>query len=373
MINPAFTVSDFVAVFNQTIDYVYPSVTIVGELANYRVSKGKWVYFDLKDDTATVRFFGSIYILPGPLEDGMMVQVVGSPKLHQTFGFSITVKSIVPVGEGSIKKATALLQAKLTKEGLFDEARKRSLPYPPTRIGLIASAESAAYKDFIKVLAARWGGIEILHVDTQVQGEAAPKQIVDAIGTLNNMDAVDIIVVTRGGGSSDDLQAFSNELVVRAVATSRTPTLIAIGHETDLSLAELASDKRASTPSNAAELIVPDREATILQLETELKNSYNHIINQIYSKKEAIHKQKLNLDHSLFKILSDQLHYVQTVKQILIGYDPRQVLKRGYAVVRHGSSHVTSVNQLKPEDKLSIRLIDGIIHTRVTSLEREAK
>src|SRR6266540_4574397 len=185
MQEPAFTVSEFVAVLNQTLEYAYPNTVISGEIANFRVSKNRWVYFDLKDEQASVRFFGTIYQLPGPLEDGMVVAVRGVPRLHQQYGFSITVQSIQPVGEGSIKKAAALLEAKLAAEGLFDEERKRALPYPPRRIGLITSGESAAYRDFIKIINARWGGVEIVLLDVQVQGEAAPGQVVRAIEYCN--------------------------------------------------------------------------------------------------------------------------------------------------------------------------------------------
>ena len=166
------TVSDFVAVFNQTIEFAYPNVVLRGELANLRVSKNRWVYFDLKDDLASVKCFGTVYQLPGPLEDGMLLEVRAVPRLHPQFGFSLTVQNITPVGEGSIKRAATLLQAKLAKEGLFDENRKRRLPYPPARVGLITSVGSAAYADFIKILDARWGGIELLMADVQVQGEA---------------------------------------------------------------------------------------------------------------------------------------------------------------------------------------------------------
>src|SRR4051812_49173825 len=165
----AFSVSEFVAILNQTLEFAYPGVTVTGEIANFRVSKNRWVYFDLKDDNATVKFFGTVYQLPGPLEDGMMLAVRGTPKLHNLYGFSVNIMSMRPVGQGSIKKAAALLQAKLQAEGLFDPLRKRALPYPPTKVGLITSGESAAYRDFVKVLAARWGGIEITLIDVQVQ------------------------------------------------------------------------------------------------------------------------------------------------------------------------------------------------------------
>jgi exodeoxyribonuclease VII large subunit len=133
---PTFTPSDFVASLNQTFEYAYPQVVVEGEIANFKVSKGKWVYFDLKDDEASVKFFGSVYSLPGPLEDGLVVKVTGSPRLSQLYGFSVNFRAIQAVGEGSLKRAADLLRAKLDREGLFDPARKRTIVYPAQRIGL---------------------------------------------------------------------------------------------------------------------------------------------------------------------------------------------------------------------------------------------
>lgn len=161
-------VSDAIALFNQTLDFAYPSITIVGELANFRVSRNKWVYFDLKDEYSMLRFFGTVFALPGPLEDGMKVAVRGRPHIHEQYGFSVQVMHIQPVGEGTIKKAAHLLAAKLEAEGLFDPARKRQVPYPPRTIGLITSLQSAAYADFIKVTGVRYGGLEIQAYDAQV-------------------------------------------------------------------------------------------------------------------------------------------------------------------------------------------------------------
>jgi exodeoxyribonuclease VII large subunit len=258
--DPVFSVSDAIAVINQTFDSVYPTMTVVGELANFNISKNRWVYADLKDDSAKMRLFGTIFQLPGPLEDGMQLEIVGEPRLHPQFGFSLNIRSIRPVGEGSIKKAANLLQEKLEKEGLFSEIRKRPVPYAPIRVGLIASEESAAYFDFIKILNARWQGVEVELYNSVVQGDSAVESLVSAISFFNQeSEPVEVLVMIRGGGSADDLSAFSSEQVVRAVASSRIPTAVAIGHEVDISLAELAADLRASTPSNAAELLFPDK------------------------------------------------------------------------------------------------------------------
>ncbi|MGH7193321.1 MAG: exodeoxyribonuclease VII large subunit, partial [Candidatus Saccharimonadales bacterium] len=277
-------VSDFVALINQTLEFAYTNVTITGELANLRVSKNRWLYFDLKDEGASVRFFGTVYNLPGPLEDGMLLKVRGQPRLHPSYGFSVNVMNISPAGEGTIRRAAQLLQAKLAKEGLFDESRKRPLPYPPSRIGLITSKQSAAYADFVKILDARWHGLGVEVIDVQVQGEAAPPQLAAALEQFNALAVPpEVIVLIRGGGSAEDLAAFSTEQVARAVAASRVPTLAAIGHETDLSLAELAADVRASTPSNAAELLVPDRR----QVAAALKDDVAHLDRLVGSRLEV--------------------------------------------------------------------------------------
>ncbi len=368
--DPKFTVSEFVAVFNQTLEYAYPSVTIIGELSNFRVSKNKWIYFDLKDESSSVKFFGTIYTLPGPLEDGMVVQVSGQPRLHNLYGFSVTASIITPVGEGSIRKAAALLEAKLKAEGLFDIERKRRLPYPPEKIGLITSGESAAYADFIKILKSRWSGLEIHHVDTHVQGELAPAQIATAIEKLNTGEKIDVLVITRGGGSADDLAAFNNEQLVRAVAGSRVPTLVAIGHEIDISLAELAADQRASTPSNAAELLVPDKSAVASALKSDLAYIEQKLRQQISESLNTAQQDVKGILNIISQLINEKLSLLEQDKQTLHGYDPRRILKRGYALIRQGSQSVTSVESVKIKDSLNLRLIDGSIDAQVVGVNK---
>jgi exodeoxyribonuclease VII large subunit len=367
-----FTVSEFVAVLNQTLEYAYPHVTVTGELANFRISKNKWVYFDLKDETATVRFFGTVYQLPGPLEDGMLLNVSGMPRLHPLYGFSVNVVSMRPTGEGSIKKAAALLETKLAAEGLFDEDRKRPLIYPPTHIGLITSGESAAYRDFIKVLSARWGGLQISFIDVQVQGEVSPAQIVQAIDQFNQLgEPPEVLVITRGGGSAEDLQAFSTEQVTRAVAASRIPTMVAIGHEVDLSLAELAADKRASTPSNAAELLVPDRRAIIAGLsayEDQLSRDVWQVI------KDATAELRLatrTLHDTAGQVAQAAREQLELKKRLLQAYDPEAALQRGYALVRASGSLVRSGKQLKLADELQIGLSDARVTAEVKKISMD--
>lgn len=363
-------VADFVAYVNQTLEYAYSYVTIQGEISNYRVSKGKWVYFDLKDDEASVRFFGTVYALPGPLEDGMVVRVSGTPRLHPQFGFSVTFQTIQPVGEGSIRQAAQLLQAKLAAEGLFDPERKRPLPYPPRVIGLITSGESAAYHDFIKILRARWAGVTVLHADVQVQGEAAVEQIVRAVQAFNDKPGdVELLVITRGGGSADDLAAFSTEQVTRAVAGSRIPTLVAVGHEVDISLAELAADQRASTPSNAAELLVPDKRVeldALVRLRSELDDQ---LVRMCSERAELLVQQRQLLDQGLQAAFAVATRQLDVARQLLTAYDPTAALRRGYALVRRGDTVVRSVQSVSVGDAVALQLHDGIATATITGKE----
>jgi exodeoxyribonuclease VII large subunit len=360
------SVSEFVALLNQTLEFAYPSVVVTGELSSFRVSKNRWVYFDLKDETASVKCFGTVYMLPGPLEDGMLLQVRATPRLHQLYGFSLNIMSMRPAGEGSIKKAAALLQTKLTAEGLFDDSRKRLLPYPPTRIGLITSEQSAAYADFTKILRARWGGVSVELIDTQVQGEIAPAQIVAAIEQFNaQAEPPEVLVLIRGGGSAEDLATFSTESVTRAVAASRVPTLVAIGHEVDLSLAELAADMRASTPSNAAELLTPDRVAELRVLTDNKRQLAGALQQLVKDQRMSVEQGRERLVLAVQQLFTDAAAGLKLKTQLLEAYNPNMALARGYAIIRAERQLITSVKQLKPEQLLELQLNDGKAETVV--------
>jgi exodeoxyribonuclease VII large subunit len=364
------SVSDFVAVFNQTISYAYPSVVIEGELESFRISKGRWVYFNLKDDYSSVKFFGTVNQLPGPLEDGLLLKVKGVPFLHPQYGFSINVQFMQPVGEGSLRRAAQLLEIKLTKEGLFDENRKRPLKYPPSRIGLITSIGSAAYHDFIKILGDRWGDISIEVFDVQVQGEIAPTQIIKALEYFNSeKDPVDLIVIIRGGGSADDLAAFNSELVTRGVATSRTPTLVAIGHEVDTSLAEKAADKRGSTPTHAAEMLSPDKRQVLNELKAQKTTIDQYLNNVVESYRQDLGLQNITTDEVINQYMDNLVASLKQNRQLLDILSPLSALKRGYAIIRQGSKIITSTKALKAGSRITNELIDG----EVISLIQEVK
>lgn len=355
------SVSEFVALLNATLEYAYPSVTVTGELSNFRVSKNRWVYFDLKDEESSVKCFGTVYQLPGPLEDGMLLSVRAQPRLHQLYGFSLNVVSMRPTGEGTIRRAAELLERKLATEGLFDPERKRPLPYPPQRIGLIASSESAAYVDFMKILNARWVGINIELIDVQVQGEAAPAQIVAAIEQFNLLpEPPEVLVLTRGGGSADDLQAFSSEAVTRAVAASRVPTLVAIGHEIDVSLAELAADQRASTPSNAAELLVPDRRQVLAGVQSYRQELLRAVQDVLEDHRQLLHDAKSDMAVHVAHRLTNERALLESRRQLLSALSPAKIMARGFSIVRDARGRVIrDASKLARGDTIALQFAQG--------------
>lgn len=329
------TVSDAIALINQTMEYAFPVLLIEGEVSSFKVNQGKYVFFDVKDASGTLNCFMTVYQLRIPIEDGMHVQLVATPKLTQWGRFSLTVRDIRPKGEGSIKRAFELLQARLQKEGLFDESRKRALPELPSRIGVISSTGAAGYVDFVTILNDRWGGMEVMVANVQVQGISAPRQIVRAIEHFNQMlSPPEAIIIVRGGGSADDLSAFNDEPLVRAIAASRVPTMVGVGHEVDVTLADLAADVRAATPSNAAQLLVPDKRELVARLAhnvhrmTMLMERRLHSLQQTVAVAQTIMLDLLT-DH--YESLNDRASRLAIVLKQL---DPCLALRRGYAFVR---------------------------------------
>ena len=258
-----FSVSEFVEYIN--IVFAEKETIIEGEVTDFKVSQGKWVFFDLKDENAKIGCFLTVFQLRGmPIEDGMKIRIFGYPKIHPKSGrFSIIVQHIEFVGEGGLKRVFEMTKAKLEKEGLFAAERKRMLPRFPENIGLITSRDSAAYSDFIKILDNRWGGVKIHLANVAVQGREAASAIVSAFDFFNKNYSelgIEEIVLIRGGGSLEDLAVFNTEEVARAIFSSRVPVLCGVGHERDFSIADLVADARASTPTAAAQMSVPSRE-----------------------------------------------------------------------------------------------------------------
>jgi exodeoxyribonuclease VII large subunit len=299
-------------------------------------------------------------MLPGPLEDGMIVRVGGTAKMHPQYGFSVTAQSIQPTGQGSLHQALALLTAKLEKEGLFSIERKRYLPQIPEKVALVASVESAAYADFIKVTNARWPFVDITVYDTLVQGENAPESLVTAIQNANTAETLaDVLVVTRGGGSADDLAAFNDERVVRALSASRIPTMVAIGHEVDESLSELVADKRASTPSNAAELLFPDKTYELEAVQAIKRNLAQTAASFTALERSTMQMHKSRLSYAVQQLLQQHRAYSAQQRQLLTSYNPHNVLQRGYAIVKNKQAVITSVKDVSMVKELQVVFSDG--------------
>ena len=345
-----FTVSEFIEVCNQSLDYAFPGIIVEGEVASFKINQGKWVFFDLKEDDNNISCFMVLSQLKMALTDGMKVRVRATPRLTRWGKFSLTVSQVVPVGEGSIKKNFELLKKKLTAEGLFAPERKRPIPPGLTKIGVISSTGAAGYVDFLKILDNRWGGMQIQTINTYVQGMAAPEQIVRALEYFNQRGEVEAIVIVRGGGSADDLSAFNDEGLVRAIAASRIPVMTGIGHEIDESLADLAADVRASTPSNAAERLTYDRQDAARRCRACLLSARRAIGEQIQRLERELSVRLADLRRQItIRIAQTESHLSET-KKILQSLNPENVLRRGYAILAGKISpgedlQITTINQ----------------------------
>ena len=268
--NKIFSVSEFNEFLNSVLQPMI--VTVEGEISDWRVSQGKFIWFNIKDENETLQCFSLVYKIHQPVEEGMKVKITGYPRIYGKSGrFSFFVEKLELSGEGSLKRAFEILRLKLEKEGLFDENRKRALPRLPETIGLITSQEAAAYSDFVKHLKSRLGGLRVIFTPVAVQGEQAVGQIVAAFDYFNEMkEKPNVLVLIRGGGSLEDLKEFNSEEVTRAVFSSKIPVVVGIGHERDTCLAELACDMRVSTPTHAAQIIVPSLDELLGEVESEI-------------------------------------------------------------------------------------------------------
>ncbi|HUC96346.1 MAG TPA: exodeoxyribonuclease VII large subunit, partial [Candidatus Saccharimonadales bacterium] len=255
--------------------------------------------------------------------------------------------AVRPSGEGALKKSFELLKTKLEVEGLFALERKRQLPAVPKHISIISSTQSAGYADFIKILNDRWGGLKIDVAHVQVQGADAPDQMIRAINYFNQQELLpEVMVIIRGGGSADDLSAFNDELLVRAIASSRVPTLVGVGHETDESLADLVADVRAATPSNAAQILVPDKVEIIRAVRVQVSSLLPRMLQVVDQQKQAIGMVLSRALETTERVVNEQVQRISNLRNVLIQLDPDAVLARGYALIR-GSQKVGAIIEIE--------------------------
>ena len=385
-----FTVSEFNELVN---DILAPlRVCVEGEISDFRISQNKFVWFNLKDEAETLQCFSMTFRLRQPLEDGMKVKVWGYPKIFGRSGrFSFQVERVEVSGEGSLKRAFELLRAKLEAEGLFATERKRQLPQFPETLGLITSPQAAAFSDFLKQLNSRLGGLKIIFVPVSVQGENAAEEIVAAFNYFNRLKSKpDVIVLTRGGGSLEDLKEFNSEEVVRAVFSSKAPVVCGVGHERDVSLAELAADVRASTPTHAAQLVVPDRTELLRAVELLLENQqtavadriarFQHELRHVTSELSEIITaqitavrsglQQFYLTYLNFKDkLTLQKNQLRSLNKLLHSLAPAAILKRGYSIVRKSGKIIKRAGMVRVGEELEIQPAEGLIKSKVTEIK----
>ncbi len=407
---PALTVTQFITTVNEVLG-VLADVEVEGEIDEFKIIHNKWVTFQLKDAQSSVGCFMTVWQYKTQVEDGMLVRVKGKPALRNKGFFSFVVTSLQPSGEGALKRAFILLQKKLDEEGLFAPDRKRPLPRFPQHVALITSRDAAAYSDFLKVLAGRQGGLTISFIHTQVQGEDAPRQLIAALEQANTaLENLDAIIMVRGGGSLEDLQAFNDEAVIRAVAASRTPIIVGVGHERDTTLAELAADVRASTPSNAAELLVRSRQEQDLAISHLTQQLSQALTSQVRTKltgvahatavlraqtnlpkqrvarqleqlvalrsrlRHTLHikrEQTVQLRSTLAEQVSDRVKQSQEratqIVRVLKSLSPEQTLQRGYSITRTANGQVIKrAGDIKLNETLETQFAEGKIKSTVT-------
>lgn len=373
------------------------SVCVCGELSNYKMYPSGHHYFTLKDRESSIRcvmFRRSASRLRFRPENGMSVIVAGRISVFPRDGaYQLYCESISPEGIGDLQLAFEQLKSKLSDEGLFDAAHKKPLPQFPKRIAIITSSAGAAVHDMIRILGHRWPMAKVLVLPVRVQGIEAPPEIVGAIRYANEFDVADLIITGRGGGSMEDLWAFNDERVARAIYESRIPVISAVGHEPDVTISDYVADRRASTPSNAAEIAVPDRRELQDVLESfDIRSSQamRKKLSQLSERLEAyrnkqvlktptayIDNRRIELDRSRDRliraqeqILNKSRHDFISLTAALEAMSPLKVLTRGYAIASSEDGKcVKSVSELAVEDKVKLTLSDGNASCIVQSIE----
>ena len=369
----AWTVAQVTSRARQLVEAGMQPLWIKGEVAGFKsYSSGHW-YFSLRDADAQVRCVmwrsDAIRTSVKP-QEGLQVFVEGKPTLWEERGeFRITVKRIIPTDAGG-KWELQLQQAKaaLEKDGLLDPSRRRPLPEFPTRIALITSPDGAALHDITTILERRWPVVEVLLFPTRVQGDGAEGELCRALRRLDKV-AVDVAIITRGGGSREDLWAFNSEQVARAVAASPIPIISAVGHEEDVVLTDLVADFRAPTPSAAAEAVVPDRIQVVLAVNGLARRLGQALTSRTQLGSERVARTADRLHGAMQAQVERRQARLDTLAAKLEVLSPLNVMRRGFAVVRGDSGRVLkSVEGYEPDMNLRITVADGDVRARVTGI-----
>jgi len=392
------TVSELTARIKDLVESGFPSVWVSGEVSNFSRPQSGHCYFTLKDDLAQIRaviWRGTASKLKFELTDGLEILCRGHLDVYAPRGsYQLVVDEIEPKGIGALELALRKLRERLSAEGLFDPAGKRPLPTFPRRLAFVTSPTGAAVRDFLEVLRRRWRGVDVLIIPARVQGEGAAAEIVAGIRAANRLEpAPDVLVVGRGGGSLEDLWSFNEEAVVRAIAASRIPTVSAVGHEIDVTLADLAADVRALTPSEAAERVVPAAEdlvARLTQYRTRLRiaslrqltlarscleglaaqRPFRRPFDIIHDRSRLLDELALRGAAGLRGLLHDRQRRFANLAGKLQSLSPLSVLERGYTITQDAKSGkaIHSVGQLRVGQTVATRFADGTVTSSVESI-----
>jgi len=387
-----YTVSEITNSIRDLLEVQYPDVWVSGEVSNLRNPAARNYYFVLKDETCQIRtvIFGGRKKINFDLEDGLEVVCHGRVTVYNARGeYQIIVDYCEPKGKGALQIAFEQLKKKLEVEGLFAAERKRQIPFLPRKVGVITSPTGAAVRDIINVLTRRFPTIEILLIPVKVQGDGSAAEIARAINQMNELSDIDVMIVGRGGGSFEDLWAFNEEVVARAIYASRIPVVSAVGHQIDFTIADFVADVRAPTPSAAAELVVPE----MLELSENIKDYRRQLglaIKQALQTRWAevqrfggqlgdptrrfpdlyMRLDGLN-DHLKFVLDAKFKGYWQHLSKLesnLTHLSPMHILEKGYAVVsaKGTKNSIKSAKSLKQGQAVEVRFHQGSVEAEVT-------
>ena len=332
------------------------------------------IYFTVKDDTASIRavmWKNDSRRVAFDLTDGLAVRALGRVTVYAQRGeYQIVVNEIEPEGMGALELAFRQRYARLALEGLFDPGRKRPLPRYPRRIVIVTSPTGAAVRDILQVLTRRWRCASVLVAPTRVQGVGADMEVVAALDLANRVARADVIILARGGGSLEDLWTFNEESVVRAIVASRLPVVSAVGHEIDVTLADLAADKRALTPSEAGEVCVPDAREVTLHLDRLADRMRLAGLSQLRDARARLDQLGKTGLQSIQQDLLGRRQDLRRLAASLEALSPLAVLARGYSLtfLADGKTLVRSSNGLRIDDQIHTRLQDGFVASRVETL-----
>lgn len=389
-----YTVSELTFSIRDLLENRYPDVWVTGEVSNFRNPESKHYYFSIKDDASQLRavIFGGKQKLSFDIEDGLELICHGRLSVYSARGeYQIIIDHCEPKGKGALQLAFEQLKKKLEAEGLFARERKRILPFLPRKIGVVTSPTGAAIRDIINVLTRRFPTIEILLIPVRVQGDGAAAEIAQAISEMNERRDVDLMIVGRGGGSLEDLWAFNEEAVARAIFASRIPVISAVGHEIDFTIADFVADVRAPTPSAAAEIAVPkknDLEAQIVELKRGLFHAIKQDLQTRWSEVQKLRGGLLDpsrrfpdlymrvdglferLKLAAFGGLDKREQYLLKLKSNLKHLSPLHILEKGYAVVTKmaETESIKSAKSLKEGAALNLRFYEGSAAAKVTKI-----